>query len=183
MSLPFGPPRPPGPWQAWQNVAYTASPRCASPVDFAAYDGGFAPSRIPGRLQRDRISRTSTSICASVSIPPALCANAGIAVPGTPLTITLRIAASSASARYTGSPTAIDAPPRPSGPWHPTQLLEYRVLKSITASGATVSEPGRGWPCGVPQLLSSAAKLPTAISVRRCRADLIAVPRRLHDVA
>jgi hypothetical protein len=124
MALPFSPPRPPGPWQAWQKVAYTRSPRCASPVDFAAYEGGFAPSRIPGRLQRDRVSRTITSICASVSIAPALCAKAGIAVPETPFAITLRSAASSTSARYTGSPTPIAAPPRPSCPWHPAQLLE-----------------------------------------------------------
>ena len=182
MSLPFGPPRPPRPWQPWQNVPYTPFPRSASPVDFAAYEGGFAPSRIPNRLQRDRISRIITSICASVSMPPALCAKAGIAVPRTPLTVTLRIAASSTSARYTGSPTAIAAPPRPSCPWHPAQLLEKSALKSSTALGATVSDPWRGWPRGVPQPLTSATQLATAASARRWRAYLIAAPRGLHHV-
>src|SRR5271154_6822496 len=98
MELPFGPPRPPGPWQDSQYVLNTDAPWVGTPGDFARlrYEGGLDPWRIPGLLHRDRIPLTITSICLSVSIPPALCANAGIAVPGTPLSMTLRIEASSA---------------------------------------------------------------------------------------
>src|SRR5580704_9667426 len=113
MELPFGPPRPLGPWQDSQKVLYAAAPCEGLPPDLAAYEGGFAEARKPGRPQRDRIPLVITSICLSVSIPPALCAKAGIAVPRTPLSIALRIEASSAIARYTGSAMPRAAPPRP----------------------------------------------------------------------
>ena len=71
-----------------------------------------------------------TSICLSVSIPPALCAKAGIDVPRTPFAITARIAASSTMPRYTGSASAMAAPPRPSAPWQPAQFSAYSVRKS-----------------------------------------------------
>ena len=74
------------------------------------------PSRIPGLPHRARICCMITSICLLVSSPPALSANAGIAVPRTPLAMALRIARSSARAMYTGSARAIAAPPRPFPP-------------------------------------------------------------------
>src|SRR6266849_2935935 len=59
---------------------------------------------------------TMASICSSVSMPPALRAKAGIAVPGTPLRTTRRIASSSAMARNRGSRKGWAAPPVPAGP-------------------------------------------------------------------
>src|SRR5438045_3065279 len=61
--------------------------------------------------QRVRMPLTMVSTCSAVSRPPALCANAGIAVPGTPSVITRRIVASSAMARYSGS-AKLNASPR-----------------------------------------------------------------------
>src|SRR5580704_2924911 len=103
MALPFAPPCPPAPWQDSQRVLYATSPCETLPADFGVYEGGLAPLSAPGRLQRARICVVITSICLSVSNPPALTTNAGIAVPGTPLPITLRIEPSSAIARYTAS--------------------------------------------------------------------------------
>src|ERR1700688_2809694 len=112
------------PWQDAQYLPKTISPCAASPVVFAAYEGGFVPSRIPLRPQRENIPLVITLICSSVSIPPALCANAGIEVPRTPLATTLCTAFSSTTARYTGLARAIDAPPRPSAPWQAAQFCE-----------------------------------------------------------
>ena len=58
---------------------------------------------------------------------------------------------SSTIARYTGLASAIAAPPRPSAPWQPAQLSAYSAPNSTTSFGASVSEPVRGWPGGVPQ--------------------------------
>jgi hypothetical protein len=85
------------------------------------YGGGVALFKTSGFAQ-ERIPFTSASICLSVSIPPALCANAGIDVPGTPLATVRRITLSSAIARKTGLPKAIAAPPFPLAPWHPAQF-------------------------------------------------------------
>src|SRR5260370_30289492 len=109
-------PLPSDPWQDAQYVPKAISPRAASPVVFAAYEGGFVPSRIPLRPQRETIPLVITLICSCVRNPPALCANAGIEVPRTPLATTLCSAFSSTMARYTGLARAIDAPPRPSAP-------------------------------------------------------------------
>ena len=83
--------------------------------------GESALPRASGFAQ-DRIPRTSASICLSVSIPPALCAKAGIGVPGTPFAAVRRITASSAMARKTGFARAMAAPPLPFAPWHPAQF-------------------------------------------------------------
>src|SRR5262245_48008714 len=107
-----------------------------SPSDVAAYDGGFAPASAAGLLQRDRMPSTSTSICLSVSIPPARCANAGIEVSTTPSAIVARIERWSTIARYTGLAGAIAAPPRPLGPWQPAQLLAYSASNATTSFGA-----------------------------------------------
>ena len=92
----------------------------------------WLPSRIPLRPQRENIPLVITLICSSVSIPPALCANAGIEVPRTPLATTLCTAFSSTMARYTGLARPIDAPPRPSAPWQPAQFCAYKVPNSRT---------------------------------------------------
>src|SRR6266581_3279854 len=110
------------PRQDAQYVPKTISPCAASPVVFAAYEGGLAPSRIPLRPQRENIPLVITLSCSSVSIPPALCANAGIEVPRTPLATTLCTAFSLTMARYTGLARAIDAPPRPCAPWQAEQF-------------------------------------------------------------
>src|ERR1700722_2019986 len=99
MALPFAAPCPCEPWHEEQYVRYASWPRCTSPGDFATYEEGLAPSRITGLLQRPRIPPTITSICLSVSIPPALWANAGIEVPCAPLAMIVRIELSSATAR------------------------------------------------------------------------------------
>src|SRR5580704_12278310 len=104
MELAFGPPLPATPWQDEQNVTYTCEPRDSSPGLADAYGGGFVPLRTSGFDQRSRIPRTSKSICFSVSIPPALCAKAGMDVPGTPFVAARRRMVSSAIAKYTGSP-------------------------------------------------------------------------------
>src|SRR5580704_6292070 len=122
MALPLAVPPPVGPWQDAQYVPNAVSPCAASPVVFAAYEGGFVPSRIPWRPQRETIPLVITLICSSVSIPPALCANAGIEVPRTPLATTLCIIFLSTMARYTGLASAIEAPPRPSAPWQAAQF-------------------------------------------------------------
>src|SRR3954452_4703926 len=122
MALPLGPPWPSDPWHDAQYVPKAISPRAASPVVFAAYEGGFVPSRIPLRPQRENIPFVITLICSSVSDPPALCANAGIEVPRTPLATTLCTAFSLTMSRYTGLARAIDAPPRPSAPWQAAQF-------------------------------------------------------------
>src|SRR6266576_3456481 len=109
-------------WQDAQYVPKAISPCAAFPVVFAAYEGGFAPSRIPLCPQREKIPLLITLICSSVSIPPALCANAGIEVPRTPLATTLCTALLSTMARYTGLARASDAPPRPSAPWQAAQF-------------------------------------------------------------
>src|SRR5262245_38985056 len=119
-----------------------------SPADVAAYDGGFAPASAAGLLQRDRIPSTSTSICLSVSIPPARCANAGIDVPRTPSAIVARIGRWSTIARYTGLASAIAAPPRPLAPWQPAQLPAYNTSKSTTSFGESAIDPVPGWPGG-----------------------------------
>ena len=77
-----------------------------------AYGGGFVPLKTFGCDQRSRIPWTIKSICFSVSIPPALCANAGMDVPGIPLVAARRMIVSSAMAKYTGSPSGIAAPPQ-----------------------------------------------------------------------
>src|SRR5580658_5837199 len=122
MELAFGPPLPATPWQDEQNVSYTCEPREESPGLVDEYGGGFAPLKTFGFDQRSRIPRAITSICVSVSIPPALCAKAGMDVPGIPFVAARRMTGSSAIAKYTGSPSAIAAPPRPSAPWQPAQF-------------------------------------------------------------
>jgi len=122
MELAFVPPLPATPWQDEQNVAYTCEPRERSPGLAEEYGGGFAPLKAFGFDQRSRIPRTIRSICFSVSIPPALCAKAGMDVPEIPYVAARRRIASSAIAKYTGSPSAIAAPPRPSDPWQPAQF-------------------------------------------------------------
>ena len=134
-----------------------------SPADVAAYEGGFAPASAPGSLQRDRMPLTIASICFSVSIPPARCANAGIDVPRTPSAMMARIERSSTIARYTGLASAIAAPPRPLAPWQPAQLLAYNASNSTTSFGASVIEPARGWPGGVPQPTNSTPSVATSI--------------------
>src|SRR5882757_1926297 len=170
IELPFGAPRPATPWQDSQYVRYATSPRTALPADVAAYEGGLAAARIPGRPQLDRIPLVITAICLSVNIPPALCAKAGIAVPRAPLAMTLRITVSSAIARYTGSASAIAAPPFPAAPWQPAQFSAYRVAKSKISFGARTSESLRGWPCGEAQPESSIA-LNAAVE-SKCRSRL-----------
>src|SRR6266446_1007982 len=155
IELPFAPPRPAAPWHDSQYVRYATSPRTALPADVAAYEGGLAVARIPGRPQLDRIPLVITAICLSVNIPPALCAKAGMAVPRAPLAMTLRITVSSAIARYTGSDSAIAAPPLPAAPWQPAQFSAYRVAKSKMSFGARTSEPLRGCPCGAAHPASS----------------------------
>src|SRR5205085_480451 len=88
--------------------------RCAASQ--ATQEGRLASSSPPSGFAQPRTPSTIESICASVSIPPALCANAGIAVPGTPVVATRRMTASSAIARNRGSPSGIAAPLFPSGP-------------------------------------------------------------------
>src|SRR5271154_607146 len=122
MELAFAPPRPATPWHDEQNVAYACDPREESPVLVDEYGGGFVPLKTSGFDQRSRIPRTIKSICFSVSIPPALCAKAGMDVPGIPLVAAPRTIVSSAIAKYTGSASAIAAPPRPSDPWQPAQF-------------------------------------------------------------
>src|SRR3981189_1743139 len=122
IELPFAPPRPAAPWHDSQYVRYATSPRTALPADVAAYEGGLAAARIPGRPQSERIPVVITAICLSVNIPPALCAKAGMAVPRAPLAMTLRITVSSAIARYTGSDSAIAAPPLPAAPRQPAEF-------------------------------------------------------------
>ncbi len=82
----------------------------------------IADDTIVRRAATNGIPWTIKSICFSVSIPPALCANAGMDVPGIPLVAARRMIVSSAMAKYTGSPRGIAAPPRPSVPWHPAQF-------------------------------------------------------------
>src|SRR5580704_10201597 len=122
MELAFGPPLPATPWQDEQKVPYTCEPREESPGLVDEYAGGFVPLKTSGFDQRSRIPRTIKSICFSVSIPPALCAKAGMDVPGIPFVAARRRMVSSAIAKYTGSPMGIAAPPRPSGPWQPAQF-------------------------------------------------------------
>src|SRR3984957_13828060 len=122
MALPLAVPPPVGPWQDAQYVPNAISPCAASPVVLAVYEGGFVPSRIPLRPQRENISLVIALICSSVRNPPALCANAGIDVPRIPLATTFRTTFSSTMARYTGLARAIDAPPRPSAPWQAAQF-------------------------------------------------------------
>src|ERR1700683_2310001 len=122
MELAFDPPLPATPWQDEQNVAYTCEPREESPGLVDEYGGGFVPLKTSGFDQRSRIPRAIRSICFFVSIPPALCAKAGMDVPGIPFDAARRRTASSAIAKYTGSPRAIAAPPRPSAPWQPAQF-------------------------------------------------------------
>src|SRR4051812_28163514 len=102
MALPLDPPWPSDPWHDAQYVSKATAPRAASPVVFAAYEGGLDPSRTPLRPQRENIPLVIALICSSVRNPPALCANAGIEVPPTPLATTLCTAFSSTMARYTG---------------------------------------------------------------------------------
>src|SRR5262245_50983536 len=104
---------------------------------------------MPGLAQWDRIPVTTASICSFVSIPPELRANAGIAVPGTPLAVTREIVASSAIARYRGSPSPIAAAPLPSAPWHPAQFILYRRLKSEILLGGITTKSGAGRPGGL----------------------------------
>src|ERR1700676_3326538 len=144
MALPLGVPLPSEPWQDAQYVPNTSWPLSTFPAVFAAYEGGLAPSRPCLRPHREKIPFVSTSICCSVSMPPADCANAGIDVPSTPLVTLLRIVVSSTMARYTGLARAIDAPPRPSVPWQAAQFCAYRVLKSETWLGATGAGSVRG---------------------------------------
>src|ERR1700690_398902 len=122
MELAFSPPLPATPWQDEQNVPYTCEPRDPSPGLVDEYGGGFSPLKTSGFDQRSRIPRAITSICFSVSIPPALRAKAGMDVPGIPSVAARRRIVSSAIAKYTGSPSAIAAPPRPSDPWQPVQF-------------------------------------------------------------
>ena len=151
-----------------------------SPADVAAYEGGFAPASAAGSLQRDRMPLTIASICFSVSIPPARCAKAGIDVPRTPSAMMARIERSSTIARYTGLASAIAAPPRPLAPWQPAQLSAYNASNSTTSFGASVIEPARGWPGGVPQPTSSTPSVATSIvdaeSSRTC-VTTVASPR------
>ncbi len=63
--------------------------RC--PARLEAYGGGGDPSAGLRCAPNARFRAMIASICASVSIPPALCAKAGIAVPGTPFAVTFRI--------------------------------------------------------------------------------------------
>src|SRR6266436_5610162 len=102
MALPLDPPRPSDPWHDAQYVPKAISPRAASPVVFAAYEGGFVPSRIPLRPQRENIPLVIMLICSSVSNPPALCAHAGIEVPRTTETTTLSPACYSTWVVYPG---------------------------------------------------------------------------------
>src|SRR5580692_1937055 len=60
-----------------------------------------------------------------------------MAVPGLPPTITRRIVASSAIARYSGLPIATVNVPCPSLPWHPEQFCVYNTRKSATSLGRT----------------------------------------------
>src|SRR5882762_64974 len=170
IELPFAPPRPAAPWQDSQYVRYATSPRTALPAAVAAYEGGLAVARIPGRPQLDRIPVVIRAICLSVNIPPALCAKAGIVVPRAPLAMTLRITVSSAIARYTGSASAIAAPPFPTAPWQPAQFSVYRVAKSKMSFGARTSESLRGWPCGEAHPESSIAL--SAAAANKCRSRL-----------
>src|SRR5277367_6793533 len=146
MELAFGPPLPAAPWQDEQNVAYTCEPREGSPGVVDEYDGRFAPAKAFGCDQRSRIPWTIRSICFSVSIPPALCAKAGMDVPEIPLLAARRRIVSSAIARYTGSPSAIAAPARPSAPWHPAQFSPYRTLKSEISLGTMGVLAASGFP-------------------------------------
>src|ERR1700690_789397 len=122
MALPLAVPPPSEPWQDAQYVPKMIAPCSASPVVLAAYEGGLVASRIPLRCQRESIPVVIALICSSVSDPPALCANAGIEVPRTPLATTLCTALASTMARYTGLERAIAAPPRPSAPWQAAQF-------------------------------------------------------------
>ena len=94
---PAGPPLPSGPWHDWQFAAYTCAPLFESPC------------RGTGIWRRARGIRCASPAFADAGdhnvdlmigqVPPALCANGGIAVPGTPLAMTRRIEASSMIAR------------------------------------------------------------------------------------
>src|ERR1700726_1456994 len=122
MELAFCPPRPAAPWQDEQYVAYTSDPRAESPRAEEEYGGGSAPEKISGFDHRSRIPFTITPTCFVVSMPPALCAKAGMDVPGIPLAVARCRIASFATARYTGLARAIAAPPFPSEPWQPAQF-------------------------------------------------------------
>ena len=84
MELAFCPRGHHGHDNAEQYVAYTAAPCCGSPESARHTMAELTPCRASGFAQ-ERIPPTMASICLSVSIPPALCAKAGIGVPGTPL--------------------------------------------------------------------------------------------------
>src|ERR1700728_3169467 len=60
-----------------------------------------------------------------------------MAVPGVPPSITRRIVALSAMARYSGLPIATVNAPCPSIPWHPEQFCLYNTPKSATSLGRT----------------------------------------------
>src|ERR1700688_1944885 len=122
MEPAFFPPRPAAPWQDEQYVAYTSDPRAESPGAEEEYGGGSAPEKIFGFDQRSRIPFTITSTCLLVSMPPSLCAKAGIDVPGIPLAVARCRIESSAMARYTGLARGMAAPPFPSAPWQPAQF-------------------------------------------------------------
>src|ERR1700686_3196404 len=127
MEPAFCPPRPAAPWHDEQYVAYTSDPRAESPGAEEEYGGGSAPEKISGFDHCVRIPFTITSTCLVVSMPTALCAKAGIDVPGIPLAVARCRTASSATARYTGFASAIAAPPFPSEPWQPAQFCVYKT--------------------------------------------------------
>src|SRR5262249_36599474 len=112
---PYGVPFPFGSWQLPQRCAKSVPPRPTAPPPAPA-EGG-TPAMAGLGVHWLRISWVTTSICRSVSQPPALVANACAGVPGTPpWVIARRNTASSAHAMYVGLASAVAGPSVPFAP-------------------------------------------------------------------
>ena len=104
------------PWQPAHPFANSMRPRSALPGEGSVYGGMSSPAVARGFAHCPRMPVTSTSTCASVSMPPARREKAGIGVRGIPLAMAWRITSSLAIARYVGFARPSAAPPRPSVP-------------------------------------------------------------------
>src|SRR5262249_61590801 len=112
---PYVVPFPFGSWQRPHRCAKSVAPRPTSPPPSPAYGGRPVGAGVV--VHCARISWISASICASVSEPPALIANACADVPGTPpWVIARRNTASSAHAMYVGLASAVAGPSMPFAP-------------------------------------------------------------------